>query len=251
MTEYISDKKGYSTLILRLAAYAVTIAGIALTFNGQSSIESLNYLSWIAYPIFAYLIAMGYDYSSNKLKYFVRLLLFSLIAEIPYNFYTSGSILNIKAQNGMLTLTLGMAVLCIVSLIHKKLNNVIIDGACCYGLGYGAYWLAKHYNFEFYSFGIMIIIMFYISRQVKYSKILQWFFFGILTLAITSETSINIIVGSYQYSFPYRILGFIALILIAFSNEKRGPNSLALKISMYCFYPVVLSVAALLKIINK
>ena len=247
MTEYIADKKGYSTFILRLIAYAITIAGIVFTINGQSNIESLNYLSWVAYPIYAYLLAMGFDLTSNKIKYFVRMLIFTLIAEIPYNFYTSGKILNINAQNGMFTLTAALALLIIIDFVYRKTNNIVVTAACCYGLGYGAFWTLRHFNCEFYSFGVMIVIMFYVSRHVKYSKILQLVFFAILTLAITSEKSINIILGSYQYSFPFRIFGFIALILIWFSAEKRGPNSLPVKISMYCFYPLLLAIAAIIK----
>ena len=40
----------------------------------------------IAFPLFAYCLALGYCYTKNIKKYFIRLLCFALVSQIPYTF---------------------------------------------------------------------------------------------------------------------------------------------------------------------
>lgn len=44
----------------------------------------LRTIGRLAFPIFAYFIAQGFRYTSSRPKYFLRLLLFSLISQVPY-----------------------------------------------------------------------------------------------------------------------------------------------------------------------
>lgn len=41
----------------------------------------------IAFPIFAYQIALGFIYTRSRYKYALRLLLFAIIAQVPYSFF--------------------------------------------------------------------------------------------------------------------------------------------------------------------
>lgn len=241
MTEIIrNDKKGISSFIIRLFALIVMTCGIVLTYRYNLRMEWVKHISWIPYPIFAFLLAVGFDETSNRIKYFLRLLLFALLSEIPYDYLCSGKLINWRIQNGMLTLCVGYLVLCIIRFVHKKLNNIIITCAVIYFAGFGAYWLCKRFNFEFYAFGIMFIEFFYVSRHVKYQKLLQLLLVSFLTFYVSTETYLTFIIGNIQYSIPYKAFSFISLLIIWLYNEKRGPNKLWLKIAFYLYYPLML-----------
>lgn len=49
-----------------------------------SQATHMRYLGRIAFPIFAFLIANGWEHSKDRIKYFSNLVLFTVISQIPY-----------------------------------------------------------------------------------------------------------------------------------------------------------------------
>ena len=60
----------------------------------------------IAFPIFAFQIAEGYAHTKNFKRYLLRMFLFALVSEIPYNFLSGGWWFNPFGQNVMLRFSL-------------------------------------------------------------------------------------------------------------------------------------------------
>lgn len=242
MNEEDKLKGGISSLTIRIIAYIILAATVVLKSYIGSSIPWIQYLDWLSYPLFAFLLAEGFEQTSGKIRYFIRLLIFAAIAEIPFNFLRGGSILYPQAQNGMFTLCIGFLAMCIVDFVYKKTYNVILAFAAMYVYGWGAFYLTKVLHCEFYSFGIMFIFLFYVSNQIKYSKILQVIFMIFLAAIISTDTFVSFVIGNIQYTVPYRAIAIPAIILTWFYKGKRGPNGIGLKICMYAFYPVLLAV---------
>ena len=243
MNEEDREKRGISSFTIRIIAYiflAISVASIMFTGTG---IEWTKYLTWFCYPLFAFLLAEGFEQTSGKFRYFVRLLLFAIIAEVPYNLLYGGSWLYKDAQNGMFTLCLGFLAMCIIDFVYRKTYNVILSMAAIYVYGWGAYFIAKYTNCQFNSFGIMLILMFYIANQVTYPKLVEIAFMIALCFYIASEAYISFIIGYMQYTIPYRALAIPAVLLTWFYKGKRGPNSIPIKIGMYAFYPILLTAA--------
>lgn len=68
----------------------------------------LSALGRMAFPIFAFLVVEAVLHSKNIMAYINRLLLFTLIAQIPYNYFKTGDWLNISSGfSVMATLTFG------------------------------------------------------------------------------------------------------------------------------------------------
>ena len=66
----------------------------------------------IAMPIFAFCVSEGFRRTRDKRKYLMRMLLFGVISEIPFDLVTSGKLLEHSHQNIMLTFSwaiLGLA----------------------------------------------------------------------------------------------------------------------------------------------
>lgn len=73
-------------------------------------------LGGLAIPVFAFLLVEGFQHTKNYKAYLLRMLLFSVISEIPYDFAMSRSLFDWTRQNMLFSLAL-----CLVMLYGLKL----------------------------------------------------------------------------------------------------------------------------------
>lgn len=89
---------------------AIQYANIAMRLIGR-----------IAFPIFCFLLVEGFIHTRNKWKYTLRLAIFALISEIPFDLAFMGKFLETSYQNVFFTLTIGMLVMTGFWLVKEKL----------------------------------------------------------------------------------------------------------------------------------
>ena len=167
----------------------------------------------IAFPIFCFLIVEGFHHTRSHTNYLIRLCVFALLSEIPFDLAFFGTVMDWGHQNGCITLALGLAsIFCLEEMNTKKIYAipfVLIFAAsylvhCDYGIG-----------------GVLLICMFYLTRETPWMRM-------ILTALIL-----------YIFFGAFELYGLIAMVFITFYNGKRGPQA---KMLFYWFYPVHLLV---------
>lgn len=159
----------------------------------------------IAFPIFAFFLAEGFLHTKNKAKYAIRLLVFGIISEIPFN-------------------------LCLFNeLLHPEHNNVLFT--LLFGLL--AIWIWEKFQDRWYIRLPLCALMFVAARQLhtdyRWRGVLLIFIFYLLHKWRVPQVIIGMI--SMYWEFPAVIMAFV---LLLFYNGKRGRQ---LKYFFYVFYP--------------
>ena len=81
-----------------------------------------RYIGRIAFPIFVFLIVEGFCHTRNIRKYELRMFIFALVSEIPFDLAFQGKVLEFTYQNVFFTLFLGLAMLDVISTIKKRIH---------------------------------------------------------------------------------------------------------------------------------
>ncbi|GAA0371873.1 TraX family protein [Alkalibacterium iburiense] len=189
----------------------------------------LHFVGRTAAPIMFFLIAEGHYHTSDKKRYFFRLLLFAVISHFPYVIYFDLPLFG--ASSVIWTLAMGLMALIAAKNKHYSIpvKTGIILLSCL--LAYNANW-----NY----IGVLWTLNFGLFRGDFKKQAIGFTTIGIILYLIQGL----IRVGPHV---SYRIGVFVPLILIYLYNGKRGSNSTLAKWSFYIFYPLHFIILYLLK----
>lgn len=183
-----------------------------MVYNALTIKKICDILGSIAFPIFCFLIVEGFIHTRNPLKYGLRVGLFALISEIPFDLAHYQRPFEFALQNVMFTLCISIFTLIAIhsaeAQCHGKkiLRWALIAAAMMVGMGI-AYLVRGEYVF----IGVLIISLLYLLRNTGYIRLLS--FAPILVVSAWA---------------------LLALIPILLYNGTRGKGP---KYFFYVFYP--------------
>ena len=186
----------------------------------------------LAMPLFSFCIAEGYIHTHDRKKYLLRIGLFALISEIPFDIAFTGKI-DFSHQNIMLTYFLAVLSLMLYDRItgsepQPKTIKVIAGELVVFGMAVLAIVLRADYT----CFAVIAVFLFYKLRNK--SQFIRCGV-GVAFLALSRTMCY------------YCTTGF-SLIPLLLYNGKKGRN---LKWLFYAFYPGHLLVLYFLKLILR
>ncbi len=82
--------------------------------------EMCDILGRVAFPIFCFLMVEGFLHTHDRVRYGLRMALFALISEIPYDLVQFHTPLSLRLQNVMFTLTVGIFTLLAISKAEER-----------------------------------------------------------------------------------------------------------------------------------
>lgn len=189
----------------------------------------------LAFPIYCFLLVEGYFHTKNVKKYMLRLGIFALLSEIPFDlaftpYYSHLGFLQI--QNVFFTLFIGLSVIHLMRMAEERYKKTPALSYLLSGLAViigctATVMLRTDYRI----LGIPMIVSFYLFRN---SKI-------ILTLVL--------FLLNQQLGGGLQTYAFLAMAPIWFYNGKKGYNMN--RYIFYVFYPAHILILVFLKFLLK
>lgn len=243
----------------------------------------------LAFPIFAYQIALGYSKTSNLKKYVFRLSLFALITQIPYSFFNPDLKFNPVHFNVLFTFITAIGLLYVYDMGILRIKNFIEDRNYKHLL-YGIFllilavaiiilpevisFIVKGFSLEYGLLALTLVLLFHIFKE-NYKALIM----GILLLysfhvyyrvaLFNSQYSLTILWNNFfnikfalsQLSFQngfsqiqkyyFNAWGALALIPIL-SFERINSSRVRLnKYIGYVFYPAHMTILVIITFILR
>ncbi len=198
--------------IFRLGSEVVllSLGGSELTLY-----EALRYVGRLAFPLFAFLLVEGFLHTRSRKNYGIRLVLFALISEIPFDLFCSGRFFY-ERQNVFFTLLFGFLALCALEsgLGWRRIPCVV-----------GLFLLSFVFGADYTWTGYLLILLLYALR----------------TLPVLRALGITGVLG---------LPAGAAALPIALYNGKRGfIRGRVAGLVFYLFYPLHLLILVLVRIL--
>ena len=170
-----------------------------------------------AFPIYCFLISEGYLHTRDKKRYGIRLLLFALVSEIPWDLVHNGT-LRYEKQNVFFTLFLGYCCIAAYERFRDNRKRLLLSLSGLLALS-----LLLHADYGIRGMALILVL-----HLVREERILQ----GVLGCCILNEGAATI---------P-------AFVLTGLYNGERGfIKGKILKYLFYAFYPLHLLILYFLK----
>ncbi len=210
---------------------------VGMIFVPTSSVLGviLRVLGRLAAPIFCLFLAEGYFYTSNKLKYGIRLFVFAVISQSAYSFSHYGKVFVFDDYNMMFTLFLSfMCLVCLTEIKNGVLKWLAIAALIC--LSYFCDWGI---------FAPAWVLVFYLLRG-KPNKIAVCF--SILSaLVVLSAVVFNLLSDENWYGQLWQAGLFLFVPFLYLYDGQKCKSNAFNKWFFYLFYSLHLVALALIK----
>ena len=183
----------------------------------------------LSFPLYAYLIALGYSRTKNSIIYFFRVLVLAIVSQWFFNYLISPIKLNV-------CFTLSFSIISLIVFESNRINKVL--KLFLYIL---ILFLALLLGCEYGSYGILLVLLFHLYIRNQHDKTYKIY-------AITSIILL-IIVSMFVFSFSiihlYSILSLPIILLTPKNIQKIKVNSI--KHINYLVYPLHLLIMFLIR----
>lgn len=205
----------------------------------------MTYLGRLTFPIFAFQIAEGFIHTSNIKKYTLRLLVFALISEIPFNLFYGGSWFYPYHQNVIFTLLLGLLAIIQIDKIRKdKTKKTVIKSILLLiPISLGSFIGFPDYGF----WGYLTVIMFYLFRDFPFAWALQLISMILLHIVLPEGQQIIVEIFGKTHEIAIQSFAVFALIPIWLYGGRKGKSGKAMQYGFYVFYPAHMIILYLIR----
>ena len=206
----------------------------------------------LAFPIFAFMAVEGYFHTHSFKKYILRLLLFAVLSEIPFDLMYGGTWFYPFHQNVIWTLLIGLSGIHLMEKVRKKRKLWIFLPTAVLVMLVGSA-LGTVGMVDYYGAGVLTLFIFYFFRGRKW-----WCFAGQLLALYWVNVEL---LGGLMY--PIRLFGMdfelcqqglalLSLLPIWLYRGRQGCHTKVFQYSCYAFYPVhMLILALVLNYVNR
>jgi len=214
--------------------------------------EWLTCVGRVAFPIFAFMAVEGYFHTRSFKKYILRMLLFAVLSEIPFDLMYGGTWFYPVHQNVLWTFLLGLLGVWLMEQVRKKGKTWMYLLVCVLVVPAGLV-LGTLCMVDYYGVGVLTVFVFYFLHGRKW-----WCFLG--QLAALYWLNVELLGGlmypvqffGMEFELCQQGLALLALIPIWLYRGRQGYHSKPFQYLCYAFYPVhMLLLVVVLNFINR
>ena len=206
----------------------------------------LRFTGRLAFPIFAFMAVEGYFHTHSFRKYALRLALFAVLSEVPFDLMYGGTWFYPVHQNVIWTLLLGLLGIHLMETVRKKQQTwlylltallVVLIGTVLGTLG----------MVDYYGTGVLTIFIFYFFRGRKW-----WCLAGQLLALYWVNVQLlgGLLYPVHIFGMEFEIcqqgLALLALLPIWLYRGRQGYHSKPFQYACYAFYPVHMLILVLI-----
>lgn len=216
-----------STSIKRIAIITMIIDHTgAFIFNNYIIFRMIGRL---AFPLFAFLIGEGVRHTKNVKKYMLRLFIFAIISEIPFDLVRTGQWLDWSHQNIFFTLTLGVIAIKCFQYTDKRFP---------YGSFISVFAIAVIAEYLQVDYGMFGILMIFVAGYGRTNESRAYYIAGMNLLF-----AVLLFFGNPLSAI--QAIGSFSLIFMMLYNGEKGKG---IKYLFYSIYPLHLLAIYLLNL---
>ncbi len=206
----------------------------------------------VAFPIFAFMAVEGYFHTRSFKKYILRMLLFAVLSEIPFDLMYGGTWFYPVHQNVLWTFLLSLLGVWLMEQVRKKGKTWMYLLVCVLVVPAGLV-LGTLCMVDYYGVGVLTVFVFYFLHGRKW-----WCFLG--QLAALYWLNVELLGGlmypvqlfGMEFELCQQGLALLALIPIWLYRGRQGYHSKPFQYLCYAFYPVhMLLLVVVLNFINR
>lgn len=179
----------------------------------------LRLIGRLAFPIFCFLLVEGFLHTHDVKKYIERLFLFGLVSEVPFDMAFFKTPFYWGHQNVYWTLGLGVLAMALLQKFEDADGSAVWKGRFA---ALGCMVLAQLLNTDYGAVGVALIVALYLTRNDR-----------------KRQCIIGAVLLLNEITAP------LAFVLLWFYNGERGRCPQWAKWAFYGFYPVHLTLLAL------
>ena len=202
--------------------------------------DGMHWVGRLAFPLFCFLIVQGFLHTRSKAKYALRLAVFAVISEIPYDMAFSGCVLSFKNNNVFFTLLTGLLMIWGITAAMQRIDNLsclknknglrngIYAGVVLVFALAASFLVSVAFDSSYGASGVLtILIIFLLQRHPVLALVLSTFVLAVL-----------------NFSFV-QLFALPSALLVAMYNQQRGRP---MKYFFYFVYPAHLLLFALIAV---
>ena len=239
---------------------AATLHILAMTFMLMDHLwatllpaqEWLTCVGRIAFPIFAFMAVEGYFHTHNLKKYLLRMLIFAVISEVPFDLMYGGTWFYPVHQNVIWTLMMGLAGIHLMETVRKKKSTFVYILVSVIVVILGGL-LGTLSMVDYYGIGVLTVFIFYFFRGRKWWCLLgQMLALYWVNVELLGGLMYPIRLFGMEFEICQQGLALLALLPIWLYRGRQGYHSKPFQYFCYAFYPVhMLVIVLVLNFINR
>lgn len=201
----------------------------------QNVYMAMRTIGRMAFPIYCYLLVEGFHYTRNRWKYALRLFLFALISEVPFDLAFNQTWWDMSYNNVFFTLLLGLLAVMGVDWIRN--NMKVVDASKSWG-----HWFCANFS-KCFAMTVVIVAVMTVAELVLHTDYGAGGIVAIVLIYLLYKNK-EVAFGASVVSLGLISSGleFAALLMLVPIRAYNGTRGKQMKYFFYVFYPAHLAI---------